>query len=147
MKSLYEQVIEFKKKYPKTVCWNRLKKHSSVIEQHLNPEEVVNYAFVGQKNEHPLDWFSTCIVALTNKRILIGQKRILIGYSLNSITPDLFNDMQIYRGIRWGKITIDTVKEVIILTNLDKKSLPEIETQISEFMMREKQKYGQIQKD
>ena len=55
--------------------------------------------------------------------------------------------MQIYRGIRWGKITIDTVKEVIILTNLDKKSLPEIETQISEFMMREKQKYGQIQKD
>ncbi len=147
MKSLYEQVMEFKKKYHKTVCWNRLKKHSSVIEQHLNPEEVVIYAFVGQKNEHPLDWFSTCIVALTNKRILIGQKRILIGYSLNSITPDLFNDMQIYRGIRWGKITIDTVKEVIILTNLDKKSLPEIETQISEFMMREKQKYGQIQKD
>lgn len=147
MRSLYEQVSEFKKKYPKTITWNRLKKHCSVIEQHLNPEEEVLYAFAGQKNEHPLDWFSTSVIALTNKRILIGQKRVLIGYSLNSITPDLFNDMQIYRGIRWGKITIDTIKEVIILTNLDKKSLPEIETNISEFMMKEKQKYAQIKKD
>lgn len=147
MKPLYEQVLDFKKKYPKTVAWNRLKKHCEVIEKHLNPSEEVIYAFFAQKNEHPLDWFSTAVIALTNKRILIGQKRILIGYSLNSITPDLFNDMQIYRGIRWGKITIDTVKEVIILTNLDKKSLPEIETNISEFMMREKQKYGSIQKN
>lgn len=78
---------------------------------------------------------------------MIAQKRVLFGYSLNSITPDLFNDMQIYRGILWGKITIDTVKEVVILTNLDKKSLPEIETNISEFMMKEKKKYASIQKD
>ncbi len=147
MKSLYEQVIEFKKKYPKTVTWHRLKKHCEVIEKHLNPGEEVCYAFVGQKNDHPLDWFSTSVIVLTNKRILIGQKRVLIGYSLNSITPDLFNDMQIYRGIRWGKLTIDTIKEVIILTNLDKRSLPEIETHISEFMMKEKQKYASIQKD
>lgn len=147
MKTLYEQVYEFKQKYPKTITWHRLKKHCDVIVKHLNPGEEVWYAFAGQKNDHPLDWFSTSVIALTNKRILIGQKRVLIGYSLNSITPDLFNDMQIYRGIRWGKITIDTVKEVIILTNLDKKSLPEIETNISEFMMKEKQKYASMQKD
>ncbi len=147
MKLLYEQILDFKKQYPKTVTWNRLKKHCSVIEQHLNPGEEVLYAFVGQKNEHPLDWFSTCVVALTNKRILLGQKRVIVGYSLNSITPDLFNDMQVYRGIRWGKLTIDTVKEVIILSNLDKRSLPEIETNISEFMMKEKQKYAQVKQD
>ena len=45
-------------------------------------------------------------------------------------------------GIIWGKITIDTVKEEVIITNLSKKSLPEIETSISEFMMEEKKKYG-----
>ena len=40
-----------------------------------------------------------------------------------------------------GKITIDTVKEKIVLTNLSKNSLDEIETTISEFMMSEKKKY------
>ena len=79
---------------------------------------------------------------LTNKRILIGKKRLLFGYTLTTITPDLFNDMEVYMGIIWGKITIDTVKEEVIITNLSKKSLPEIETQISEFMMEEKKKYG-----
>lgn len=138
---IYDHALLFKKKYPRTITWHRLKKHSDVIEMHLNNDEKVLYVFDGQKNDHPLDWFSTCVVALTNKRILIGQKRVLFGYNLNSITPDLFNDMQIYRGIRWGKITIDTAKEVVILTNLDKRSLAEIETNISEFMIKEKRKY------
>jgi hypothetical protein len=84
----------------------------------------------------------TVVVALTNKRILIGQKNILFGYMLSSITPDLFNDMQVYDGILFGKITIDTVKEVTTITNLSKRSLPEIETNITEFMMKEKQKYA-----
>ena len=66
----------------------------------------------------------------------------MFGYSLNSITPDLFNDMQIFKGLIWGKVTIDTVKETVILTNLDKNSLIEIETVISQFMMEEKKKYG-----
>ena len=147
MASVYEHVMNFKKKFSKTVTWHRLKKHSEVVERHLNPGEEVLYAFAGQKNDNPLDFFSTSVICLTNKRILIGQKRVLFGYSLSSITPDLFNDMQIYRGIFWGKITIDTIKEVVIITNLDKNSLPEIETNISEFMMKEKQKYAQSKQD
>ena len=50
--------------------------------------------------------------------------------------------MQIFQGFLWGKITIDTVKETVILTNLAKSSLIEIETVISSFMMEEKKKYG-----
>ena len=142
MASVYEHVMNFKKKFSKTVTWHRLKKHSEVVERHLNPGEEVLYAFAGQKNDSFLDFFTTAVVVLTNKRILIGQKRVLFGYSLNSITPDLFNDMQIFRGLLWGKVTIDTVKETVILTNLDKKSLIEIETTITEFMMEEKKKYG-----
>jgi len=67
---------------------------------------------------------------------------LLTGYTLNSITPDMFNDMQVYRGILFGKITIDTIKETVVFTNLDKKSLPEIETAISSNMMEQKIKYG-----
>ena len=139
--SCFEKVKEFKKKYPQTIAW-RLYQNSSIVEEHLNPDEEILYAFAGQKNDSFLDFFTTAVVALTNKRILIGQKRVLFGYSLNSITPDLFNDMQIFRGLLWGKVTIDTVKETVILTNLDKKSLIEIETTITEFMMEEKKKYG-----
>lgn len=142
MGKVYDQVCMFKAKYPGTITWWRLKKHAKVIEQHLNADEEPLYSFAGQKNDDMLDIFSTSVLCLTNKRILIGQDHILTGYTLNSITPDMFNDMQVYKGILFGKITIDTVKEVVVFTNLDKKSLPEIETAISTNMIEQKIKYG-----
>ena len=72
---------------------------------------------------------------------MVGQKRILWGYLLSSITPDLYNDMQVFEGLIWGKVTIDTIKEVVVISNLDKNSLPEIETHISEYMMDAKKQY------
>ena len=53
----------------------------------------------------------------------------------------MYNDMEIYKGLIWGKVTIDTVKEVVVLTNISKKALDEIETNISEFMLEAKKKY------
>ncbi len=144
MGKVYDQVKMFKAKYPGTITWWRLKKHATVIEQHLNPGEEPLYSFAGQKNDDVLDIWSTSVLCLTNKRILIGQDHIITGYTLNSITPDMFNDMQVYKGILFGKITIDTVKEVIVFTNLDKKSLPEIESAITSNMMEQKIKYGNM---
>lgn len=129
----------FKKKYPSTVAW-RVKENARIVDMHVNPDEEVSYAFVGQKNDSFVDFFETAAIAITNERILIGQKRVLFGYSLSSITPDLYNDMKVYEGVFWGKIIIDTVKEVIVISNLSKDSLVEIETQISSFMMKAKAK-------
>lgn len=141
MASVYEQVRAFKNKYPMTVGW-RLKQNSEVIEKHLNPGEEVFYAFVAQKNDNPLDIISTAVVALTNERILIGRKRVVMGYFLDSITPDMFNDLKILSGIIWGKVYIDYVKEFVTLSNISKDALSEIETKISSFMMEQKKKYG-----
>ena len=138
---VYERVRRFKKKHPGGITWFRLEKHSGVIEKHLNPGEEVLYAFAGQKNESNFDIFQTAVVCLTNKRILIGQKRVVFGYFLKAITPDLFNDLSVYSGLIWGKVTIDTIKEVVELSNLPKSALDEIETEISEYMMKEKKKY------
>ena len=113
--SVYAKVLAFKKKFPGCVAF-RLKKHASVVERRL-------------------------LVALTNKRILIGRKRLLYGYFLTSITPDLFNDLSVYQGLIWGQIIIDTVKEVVTISNIDKHALDEIETNITEYMMNEKKKY------
>lgn len=141
MGKVYDQVSMFKAKYPGTITWYRLRKHARVIEDHLNAGEEPLYTFAGQKSEDMSDIFSTAVLCVTNKRLLIGQDRIIGGYTLISITPDMFNDLTVFSGIIFGKITIDTVKEVVTFTNLDKKSLPEIETAITSNMMEQKQKY------
>ena len=139
--NVYEKVLEFKKKYPATVAW-RIKSHSKLIENFLNPGEEVYYAFAAQKNNNPLDIITSYVVVLTNKRILLGQKRLLFGYFYTAITPDLFNDLKVEMGIIWGKIIIDTIKERVFLSNIQRGALDEIETNITEYMMAEKQKYG-----
>lgn len=141
MSNTYKKLKEFLNKYPGGIAW-RIKKHCEVLDTHINPDEEVLYAFAGQKNDSFTNIFQTCVVCLTNKRILIGQKGLLWGYHLNSITPDLFNDMEVHMELFWGRVIIDTIKEVVTISNLSKKALPEIETEISTFMMREKQKYA-----
>lgn len=142
MKSVYKQVLEFKNRHPMTIGW-RLKQNSSVIERHLNPGEEVLYAFIAQKNDSSFNIINSAVVALTNKRILIGRKRVVVGYFLNAITPDMFNDLKVTSGIVWGKVYIDTVKEFITLSNISKSALDEIETAISSYMMEEKKKYAE----
>lgn len=137
--TVYQKLLAFKKKYPMTIAW-RLKSHAKIIEKHLNPGEEVLYAFAAQKNDNPLDIITTYAIALTNKRIMIGSKRVFFGYFFTTITPDLFNDLKVNMGIIWGKIYIDTVKEFVTFSNLDRNALPEIETNISEYMMNEKRK-------
>lgn len=139
--SIYNMVKEFKSKYPMTICW-RLKAHSKIIEKHLNSDEEVKYAFAAQKNNNPLDIITTYIIVITDKRILLGQKRLLIGYMFTSITPDMFNDLKVQTGIVWGKVYIDTVKEYIELSNIDKSALSEIVTNVTTYVMEEKKKYA-----
>ena len=144
MSIVYEKAKEFKKKYPLTVAW-RLKSHSKIIDLHLNPGEEVKYVFACQKNDNPIDIITTYVIALTNKRILLGQKRLLFGYFFTAITPDMFNDLQVKMGIIWGKVIVDTVKETVVLYNIERNALDEIETNITEYMMKEKQKYPKRQ--
>lgn len=141
MDKIYKKALAFKRKYPMTIAW-RLKKNSNVIEKHLNPDEKVLYVFVAQKNDNPFNIISTAVVAVTSERILIGRKRVVFGYFLDAITPDMFNDLKVLGGIIWGKLHIDYVKEYVTLSNIDKSALSEIETNISSVMMEAKKKYG-----
>ena len=140
MNKTLESLKKFKSQYPLTIAW-RLRAHSKVIERHLNPGETVNFVFAAQKGYSSFDIFSTFVVVLTNKRILLAQKRVLWGYTYLSVTPDMFNDLTVHSGLIWGKVYIDTVKETMILSNIDKAALDPIETQVTEYMMKEKKKY------
>lgn len=138
--SIYQEARKFKQKYFSTIAW-RLRSNARVVEKHLNPDEKPLYTFVAQKNNSPLDIFQTAVVTLTTKRILIGRKRVVFGYFLDSITPDMFNDLKVIGGVIWGKVYIDTVKEKIYLSNISNSALPEIETSISSYMMEARKLY------
>lgn len=138
-------VLDFKKRYPFTVMW-RVKKHCEVVEKHLNPNEKVLYAFAAQMNNDATNIIDTAVLCVTSERLLIAQDQILYGYTLNSVTPEMYNDLQVEAGLLWGRIIIDTVKEVIYFSNLSKKSLVEIESIISMYMMEAKKLYPNKEK-
>lgn len=141
MNGVYKLAREFKNKYKKTVAF-RIKSHCKVIDLHLNPGEEVLYAFPAQDNISSFMIINSCVVALTNKRLLLGKKRLLWGYFLTSITPDLYNDLKVVKNLIWSNIEIDTVKETIYLSNIDPRGAIEVESVITEYMIKEKQKYG-----
>ena len=143
---IYRRVLKFKQKYPWTIGW-RLRKNCEVVQRHLNPDEEVIYSFIAQKNDNVFNIFESAVVTLTTKRILIGRKRIVFGYFLNSITPDMFNDLKIAGGLFWGKVYIDTVKEFVTLSNISNDALTEIETEISTYMMKMKKEYASKEED
>ena len=146
MNYICEQAKEFKKRYPMTVAW-RLNSHSKVIKKHLSSDEAILYVFAGQKSPFIWDMFSTYLVALTNKRILVAEKRLLFGYYFISVTPEMFNDLSVQSGIIWGKVFIDTIKEHVIINNIDKRALAEIQNRVSEYMLEEKRKVVKVEKD
>ncbi len=132
-----KKLYEYLSNNPGGVAW-RVHKHCEVINKHLNPDEEVLFAFAAQKNDQFYDIFSTCVIALTNTRLMVAQKRVLWGYRFKSITPEMFNDLSVYQGLIWGKIKIDTVKEEVVLTNVSKLGLDDIETNITMHMNAKK---------
>ena len=132
---VYKLVCRFKRKYPMTIA-NFLKRHSKVAASIVDKDESVVYAFCGQKNDTNGMIFDTCVVVVTDRRLIIGQKRLLWGYQISTVTRDLFNDLKLSSGLLWGRVEIDTVKEDIYISNLDKKSLDEIETYINRVMIQ-----------
>lgn len=136
---VYNLAKRFRKKFFGTIAF-RLKAHSKVISDHINNDEKLLYVFCGQKGHSHKEIFSTCVFALTDKRMLIATKRVLWGYFYTSITPDMFNDLKVQSGIIFGRVIIDTIEEEICISNLAKSSLYEVETAISSYMTKEKQK-------
>lgn len=136
----YEQVKKFMKRHPGTIAF-RLKEHCKILDKHLNPDETLKYIFAGQKNNSSISTPNTFVIALTDKRLLFARKRLMFGYFFYAITPDMFNDLKVNSGIIWGKIIIDTVKELAIISNISKDALSEIETSITQHMAEEKKKY------
>lgn len=137
---IYSKASDFLARHPGTVAW-RLKAHCKVAASHINDDEEVLYAFAAQKGPSAMDMVSTHVVVVTDKRLVVAQKRLVFGYFYYSITPDMFNDLSIKMGFIWGKAVIDTIKETVILSNLSRGALQEVETVLTKYMMQKKRSY------
>ena len=71
---------------------------------------------------------------------MIARKRLLFGYFFLAVTPELFNDIKVKMGLIWAKIEIDTVKEFIVLSNIQASAAAEIESAITQYVMKEKKR-------
>ena len=136
---IHRQARRFRLRYPLTIAF-RLRAHSRVLAKHLNPGERISYVFAAQKGPSSLDIISTYVIAITDKRIMIGRKRLLFGYFFLAITPEMFNDIKVKKSLIWAKVEIDTIKEFIVLSNLQGGAASEIETNITRYVMKKKKK-------
>ena len=128
-------------RYPFTVAF-RIRAHAKVASQFVGADEEIKYVFVAQKNFHSLDFVNTNIIVLTDKRLIVATKRLIFGYFFRMITPDMFNDLTIKKGIIWGKVIIDTISEKVVLSNIDCSALAEIDDNITMYMLDQKKKFG-----
>ena len=133
----YEKVKSFEKQYPGSLTWYRLKKHAELVDQNLQPDEKVVFAFAGQWCEKD-GWLTTGIMALTTERIILAQNRLTPGKRVHSIAPKFFNDVKVKSGAIWGTVTIDTAKEKIYFSKVARKALFEIKNTISKYMLEYK---------
>lgn len=143
---IYEKAKEFKRKYPGTVAF-RIKQHAKVAAKFIGDDEEVKYVFLAQKNQNSFDFTNTNIIVLTDKRLLVATKRLLFGYFFRMITPDMFNDLTLKQGIFWGRVIIDTVKEKVMLSNIDINALPEIDDHVTMYMLEQKKEQNKKDKE
>lgn len=134
---IYEEVKKFKRKYPLTIAF-RLKSHAKVASKFVDNDEEIKYVFVAQKNYQSYEIFNTNLVVLTDKRLIVVTKRLVFGYFFRMITPEMFNDLTVKNGIIWGKVIIDTIKEKVVLSNIDSRALSEIDDNITMYMLEAK---------
>ena len=144
-KFIWRQARKFRRKYPLTSAL-RLWAHSKISAKHLNPGEKIKYVFGAQKGPSSADIVSTYIIVITDKRIMIGRKRLVFGYFFLAITPELFNDIKVKKGLLWAKVEIDTVKEYIILSNIQGGAASKTETAITQYVMKKKCKHKKDEK-
>lgn len=112
--------------------WNKTwgVKHFRVIAEKLLSGEEFMMAFIGLHNyvsatKHDQNY----AYAITNKRILMGQKLKIAGENFQAIYLDNINDITFSSGLILGVLTIDTIKEVFNV-GLDKNSAKEISAKV-----------------
>lgn len=109
-------------------------KQFRLIEYSLGKDEEVLMCFIGMHSSQSMKTNDKNFAyAITNKRIIMAQKRI-IGEAFQTVTINNLNDVTLVTGIVLGTITIDTIKEKFNVT-LDKNVAKRINDKIHDLLL------------
>ena len=92
-------------------------KHFEIIENNLQPDEKVLMTFIGLHNYISISKHENNFAyALTDKRLIFAQKKLLVGEIIKSISLDFINDVTLETATGSGLLmnailTFDTMKE------------------------------------
>ncbi|MFD1863043.1 PH domain-containing protein [Planococcus chinensis] len=104
-------------------------KHFKVLQDNLIHGEKVLMTFIGLHNyQSTTKHDSNYAYAITNKRILFGQKS-LTGEKFKAVNHERINDITFNKGMVFGVLTIDTPQEKFNIA-LDKASASSINSEI-----------------
>lgn len=87
-------------------------KHFGVVAAQLEPDEDVRMAFIGLHNQDGMKNDGNFAYAVTNKRILLGQKK-LTGQDLATVMLPQITDVSTSTGMLLGTVTIHFVGGII----------------------------------
>ena len=101
-------------------------KHFKLVEENLLPNEEVKMVFIGLHNyisstKHDGNF----AYAITNKRIIMAQKKQITGENFQTVSLENINDITFKSGVLLGTLTVDTIKETFNI-GLDKESAKSI---------------------
>lgn len=103
-------------------------KHFKVIENNLGHDEEVYMTFIGLKDLKGMDHGGNYAYAITNKRIMFAQKRV-VGETFKSVVFDRINDISSSKGMIFGTVTIHTLGEIFNV-GVDRKTADKISKEI-----------------
>ena len=87
-------------------------KHFKVLENNLRDDEEVLMTFIGLYKFRSIGVHdNTYAYAITNKRMIFGQKKI-VGENFKTVLFDRVNDISSSTGAVFGVVTIDTLGEI-----------------------------------
>lgn len=109
-------------------------KHFKILEDNLMEGECVKMAFIGLHNYEAANKHdSNYAYAITNKRIIMGQKQTITGEKFQTVFLTRINDITFESGVLLGVVTVDTAREVFNI-GLDKGSAKLINSKIHEVL-------------
>lgn len=114
------------------------KKHFKVLEHSLASDENATICFVAISETDSSSGFHA--YAITNKRILCAQKRLIAGESVKSVNLDNLNDITFRTDLYHGYLELDTFKERMSLRFPEKADAKRLYALINEYFSDFKKK-------
>lgn len=106
-----------KNKYGTGIVKSFTRKHFDVVEEQLQDGERVSVSFVGLHEQQGSGLGGNFAYAITNKRLIMGQRGVLGRDKTKTVLIEHLNDITIKNSMTWRIIEIDTIKDHFLIKN------------------------------